>query len=83
MKQKTAVLLVSAPFIWWIFIFVNQLNTDLSCTSTDAFCNSANTVWGDFTWSLAAWFMSIAFITPFAAIAFAIWHLLKKRKKSK
>ena len=81
MKHKTAAILVTVPFVWWVVIFVDQLNRELSCGAEDEFCNSGNTVGGDFTWSLVLWGFSMALITPVVVAAVVIWQMVQKRRK--
>jgi hypothetical protein len=80
MKYKTLAVVLALPFIWWLIIFIDQLNMELSCTPQDAFCNSGNTVGGDFTWSLVLWGFSMAFITPIAVGSVVIWNMIQRRK---
>lgn len=82
-KSRTAALLIAITFAWWLLIFFDQLNTELSCTSTDAFCNSGNTIWGDFTWSFFLWALSLSLITPVITLVALIKIRKTKSKISK
>lgn len=81
-KHSTAAIIVPVPFVWWLVIFIDQLNRELSCTETDAFCNSGNTIWGDFTWSIMLWAWSMSLITPFVVGIILIWRLVRRRRKT-
>lgn len=50
LKKRYYILLGLLSVAWWIFLVIDQLRIDLSCTPTDDFCNSGNTFWGDFIW---------------------------------
>jgi len=84
-KSRTAALLIGITFAWWLIIFVDQLRRQPSCQPSDVLCNSGNTVWGDFTWSILMWILSMSLITPvIVAIVVVILKMQEtKNKKSK
>jgi len=82
MKHKTAAVVIAIPFIWWIIIFINQLNMELSCQPEDDFCNSGNTVSGDFIWSIMLWVLSMSIITPIVVAIVILWQIIQMRRKT-
>jgi hypothetical protein len=51
LKNKYTYILLSLSVLWWLYLVIDQLNTDLVCGAYDEFCNSGNTFWGDVSWA--------------------------------
>ena len=73
LKNKYTYLLSFATILWWLFLVVSMLRTNLVCTPDDALCNSGNTFWGDVTWGTGIAFVSSALIwIPYVTITFIV-----------
>ncbi len=83
MKSKTFTVVIIVTFSWWLIIFADQLNRELTCSSTDTLCNSGNTIMGDFTWSLMLWVFSLLLITPIIVGFILLIQKIQNNKKIK
>ena len=79
LKNKYTYILLGMSVMWWLFLVINMLRTDLVCGPDDAFCNSGNTFWGDVSWgSGIALITSSLFWIPYVTVVLIV-NFRKKR----
>ena len=83
LKNKYTYVLLSLSVMWWLYLVINQLNTDLVCGAYDEFCNSGNTFWGDVSWGSGIAFLTLSLVWMPYVIAVLILNRRKLEKAEK
>lgn len=82
LKHRHYAVLGLLSLAWWLFLVIDQLNTDLICTPDDEFCNRGNTFWGDVSWGSMLAILSLVLVWA-PAIFTSYYFQVRKKKYSK